>query len=549
MPIRFRNALKFRDRNETLRLSTQLNNKFTKKFHRKSLFTKKNLKWTFVFKILPLILITWYINLKLILPYQQYHYELAIEKYTSNLSSFHYPTKPTLSSEYDEEIFRKYISDVIVSPTAGTGTTHSTIDTSSNITSPNPSDTVGTTSSTAIQRSNTRKTNHDIEEKISTTFSRQFYDVCVVGAGLSGAVIAEQYASQLGKRSLIIEKRNHIGGNCYDYIDPETGILVNKYGAHLFHTKHFRVWQYVQRFSEWTPYEHRVLGRIGEKFVPIPVNIDTVNSIFDLNITSTVEMNEWLKKEQVKFKTTPKNSEEMAQARVGKRLYELIFKPYTIKQWGKTPDELGPEVTARIPVRNNWDDRYFDDVFQALPKHGYTKMFENILNNPLIETHVNMDYFEVKDQLNCGHTYFSGPIDHYFSSLGYEKLEYRSLNFERKVARDIGMSKHVLPASVVNFPSADFSFTRIVEYKHFLKQKSNHSVLFHETSNDNGEPYYPVPNDRNIRLFSKYQELAGKEPNVSFVGRLANYKYFNMDESILNALELFDSNAPKVAIM
>ena len=341
-------------------------------------------------------------------------------------------------------------------------------------------------------------------------FKRDYYDVCVVGAGLSGAVIAEQYATQLGKTSLVIDKRDHIGGNVYDYVDDETNIRVNKYGAHLFHTENFRVWEYVQQFSEWTPYEHRVLGRIGDKHVPIPVNVVTVNSLFNLNIQSSTEMDEWLSKEQVKvvhdnttantgkddkhISNKPKNSEEMALSRVGQRLYDLIFKPYTIKQWAKTPKELGPGVTARIPVRNNWDDRYFSDDFQALPTNGYTKMFENMFGNPLIEVHTNVDYFDVrskeKENLNakCGHIYFSGPIDTYFAHLGFEKLEYRSLDFERKVIRDIGTDKYHLPASVVNYPSADYDFTRIVEYKHFLKQQSPHSLLFYERSNDDGEP-------------------------------------------------------------
>ena len=492
MSIRFRYALKFRDKkNEALPTTAQLNRKFNKKS-----FFKKNLKLTFVFTLCLLISIAWYINLKL-LYHQQYQDELALDEYISTVSSFNNAVRSPMNSfkhNYNEEAFRKYISGYFDRSTADTTTTLGNIGTISTSTlhknriSTNSSDANGTTSTNDINHQNARNSNHDEELKTSIKYNHPFYDVCVVGAGLSGAVIAEQHASQLGKRSLIIEKRNHIGGNCYDYIDQETGILVNKYGAHLFHTKHYRVWEYIQRFSEWTPYEHRVLGRIGEKFVPIPVNIDTVNSIFDLNISSSAEMNKWLKNEQVKLNAAPKNSEEVAQGRVGKRLYELIFKPYTMKQWGKTPDQLGPEVSGRIPVRNNWDDRYFNDVFQALPVHGYTKMFENILNNPLIETHLNVDYFEVKDQLNCGHTFFSGPIDHYFSSLGYEKLEYRSLNFERKVAHDVGMNNYVLPASVVNFPSADYSFTRIVEYKHFLNQKSNHSVLFHETSNDNGEP-------------------------------------------------------------
>ena len=391
--------------------------------------------------------------------------------------------------------------------------------------------------------------------KGESIFQSDHYDVCIIGAGLSGAVIAEQYASQLGKTSLIIEKRDHIGGNVYDFVDPDTNILVNKYGAHLFHTQYYRVWEYLHQFSEWTPYEHKVLGLIGDKHVPIPVNIDTVNLLFDLNITTVGGMNDWLSEEQTKYQNEPVNSEEMAKSRVGERLYNMIFKPYTIKQWAKTPKELGPEVTARIPVRNDWDDRYFpDDVFQALPTHGYTKIFENlIMGNPLIEVHINTDYFDVREELAsrsmCGHTYFSGPIDAYFAQEGYDKLEYRSLNFEKKVIKNVGNDKYYLPASVVNYPSEEYDFTRIVEYKHFLKQKSPDTVIYYERSNDDGEPYYPVPNKKNQDLYKKYQKMAVEEPHVTFVGRLANYKYFNMDQSVKNALELFDSNAPRIAIM
>ena len=379
-------------------------------------------------------------------------------------------------------------------------------------------------------------------------FNRTKYDICIVGAGLSGAVIAERYATVLSKTSLIIDKRDHIGGNCYDYTDKETGILMNLYGAHLFHTQYERVWEYVQKFSEWTKYEHRVLGKIGEKHVPIPVNIDTVNALYNLTINSTEEMDKWLKAEQTEF-PEPKNSEEMALSRVGPRLFKQIFEPYTVKQWAKHPKELGPEVTARIPVRNDHDDRYFGDPHQALPSKGYTKMFDKILDHKLIETHLNVDYFNVRDQFKnesmCGHTYFTGPIDAYFAHLGYDKLEYRSLDFERQVKKNIGAGKFHLPASVVNYPSADYNFTRIVEYKHFPldnNSKSNHTVLFFERSKDSGEPYYPVPNERNKVLYEKYKDMAVKEPNVTFVGRLANYKYFNMDQSILNALELFDQD-------
>lgn len=369
-------------------------------------------------------------------------------------------------------------------------------------------------------------------------FLKRRYDVCCVGGGLSGSVIAERYASVLNYNVLVMDKRDHIGGNCYDYFDDESGIRVSKYGAHLFHTKSQRVWDYVKQFSEWTPWEHKVVGFVNEKYVPIPVNIDTVNSLFGLSLQNTADMDKWLKEEQIPFEN-PKNSEEMALSRVGQRLYDLIFKPYTRKQWAKDPSELGPEVTARIPVRNNFDDRYFGDPYQALPSKGYTAVFQRMLNNPRITVRLNTDYFAIRDRLQCDKLYYTGPIDTYFAYLGWPKLEYRSLSFERVVAKN---TKYFQPKSVVNHPSSSVDYTRIVEYKHFLNQTSPHTVYFIERSTDVGEPYYPVPNQENKDLYAKYQEMAQKETGVKFVGRLANYKYFNMDEAILNALEIFDAD-------
>lgn len=366
-----------------------------------------------------------------------------------------------------------------------------------------------------------------------------YHDICIVGAGLSGAVIAERYASQRNQTSLIIERRDHIAGNCYDFIDEETGIRVSKYGAHLFHTYYDRVWDYVQKFSDWTPYEHEVIGLVNGKLVPIPVNIETVNTLFDQNIKNSEEMDKWLATEQEKYPNGPQNSEEMAMSRVGKRLYELIFYPYTIKQWAKEPKELGPEVTARIPVRNNFDGRYFADPHQALPSKGYTAIFEKMFDNPLISVHLNTDFFEVRPTLKCGKFYYTGPVDRYFADTGLKKLEYRSIDFERKVIKNVD---YFQPRSVVNYPAASDNFTRIVEYKHLLNQTSKDTILFYERSKDTGEPYYPVPNPANKELFLKYKEMSDKEPGVSFVGRLANYKYFNMDQTIENALTLFDDD-------
>ena len=228
---------------------------------------------------------------------------------------------------------------------------------------------------------------------------------------------------------------------------------------------------------------------------------------------------------------------------MGQRLYDLIFHPYTIKQWAKEPKELGPEVTARIPVRNNHDGRYFDDEHQALPSDGYTNFFKKLLSNKNIEVSLKTDYFDARDAVSCGRTYFTGPIDNYFANQKWEKLEYRSLDFERRVVKDTDFFQ---PKAVVNHPSSQDNFTRIVEYKHLLNQSSPHTILFYEHSKDGGEPYYPVPNEKNKALYAKYQELALKESNVTFVGRLANYKYFNMDQAILNALELFDADNDRV---
>ena len=326
-------------------------------------------------------------------------------------------------------------------------------------------------------------------------------------------------------------------------LQKDTNIRVSRYGAHLFHTSYDEVWDYVQRFGPWHTYRHKVRGMVNGKDVPIPPNIETVNTLFDLNLKTQQDMDTWLQKEQ-QPNPNPTNSEQVALARVGQRLYDLIFKPYTFKQWNKYPAELGPEVLQRIPVRNNWNEEYFNDPHQALPTNGYTSLFENMYKSQYITVLTNTDYFEIRDQVSCGAHYFSGPIDAYFANHKLPKLEYRSLDFERKVE----YNKHLFqPAFVVNRPQAeDGDFTRIVEYKHLYNQSDlPHTVYFIERSTDVGEPYYPVPNQRNKDLFAQYQQLAREEEqnkNVTFVGRLANYKYFNMDQAIQNALELFTKN-------
>jgi UDP-galactopyranose mutase len=360
------------------------------------------------------------------------------------------------------------------------------------------------------------------------------YDVCIVGAGLSGAVLAERLASIGNKKVLIVEKRDHIGGNCYDFID-ENGILINRYGAHLFHTNDLEVWKYVQQFSQWKWWNHKVLGCINGDYFNIPVNINTVNALMGQFIHSEEEMKQWLEKNQVKYNKIS-NGEEIAKSRVGEVLYEKIFKHYTYKQWNKYPSELDSSVLARIPIRTNYNENYFNDKYQALPVGGYTHFFKNLLSHQNISILLNIDFFSLDKNITYNTLFFTGCIDEFFKETHLEKLEYRSIEF---VVEHHKNTRYFQPNSVVNYPDASVNFTRIVEYKHFFNQTSNHTTIVKEFTNSNGDPYYPVINNKNLVLFKKYKELAQKEPNVHFLGRLANFKYINMDESIKNALKLF----------
>jgi len=360
-------------------------------------------------------------------------------------------------------------------------------------------------------------------------------DILIIGAGISGSVLAERYAS-IGKKVLIIEKRNHIAGNCFDYID-ENGILVSKYGAHLFHTNEEDVWKYVNQFSDWYPWQHKVIARVEDKTVPIPVNITTVNELFGTTISHEEEMKNWLEEHRSPI-AHPSNGEEAVLSRVGPVLYEKMFKHYTKKQWDKYPAELDASVLERIPVRTNYDDRYFSDNYQALPKGGYTQLFDKILNHPNIEVLLETDYFDVKDEYkNYEKLFYTGPVDRFFEfkhSL-LEKLEYRSINFVSETIETDFFQEN----SVVNYPGTEVDFTRIIEYKHFGNQKSEKTTVVKEFTVDEGEPYYPVPNPRNQEIYARYKEEADKLIDVHFVGRLANYKYFNMDQAFKNALDLF----------
>lgn len=364
----------------------------------------------------------------------------------------------------------------------------------------------------------------------------------IVGCGLSGVTIAERIATILNEKVLIIEKRAHIGGNCYDFVEKETGILVCKYGAHIYRSNDESVWQYVNQFSEWVRWEHKVLSYVDDKFVSVPVNITTVNELCNENIQTSDEMDEWLDKVQVKYDTIA-NSEQMCKSRVGTVLYDKMFRNYTYKQWDKYPEELNASVLKNIPIRNNHDSRYFDHKYQALPKYGYTKFIENMLNHDNIAVELNtsyVDFMKTHDVADFKGIIFTGPIDDYFAHANIDKLEYRSLNFETKIYKNMN---YYQPNSVVNYPELNVPFTRIVEYKHFLNQQSNDTIVVSETSSAVGDPFYPVPNKRNLELYEKYKCMAEQEEknNIYFVGRLANYKYFNMDEAISNAMVFFET--------
>jgi UDP-galactopyranose mutase len=366
------------------------------------------------------------------------------------------------------------------------------------------------------------------------SYSKNAYDVVVVGAGISGCVMAERYAA-MGKSVLVIEKRDHVGGNCYDEFNKD-GVLVSRYGAHLFHTNYKDVWNYVNRFSDWYFYEHRVLALVENQLVPVPVNITTVNLLMQEDIRSEKEMRRWLKEHQLKI-DEPKNGEEAALSRVGPELYEMIFKHYTKKQWDKYPHELDASVLHRIPVRTNYDDRYFTDTYQFLPRHGYTPLFDAMLSHPNITLALNTDFFDIRSSLrHYSKLFYTGPIDQFFDfkySLKRE-LEYRSIDFQFETLNQSAFQIN----SVINYPQTE-AFTRIVEYKHMTKQVHPQTTISREFSVDKGEPYYPVPNPENRALYRQYQEEAEKTDGVHFVGRLANYKYFNMDEAFKNALDLF----------
>ncbi len=356
------------------------------------------------------------------------------------------------------------------------------------------------------------------------------YDYLIVGAGLAGAVLAERLATQQGKKVLIVDKRNHIGGNTYDYYN-EDGILVHKYGPHIFHTNSADVFNYLSRFTAWRPYEHKVLASVDGILVPIPINLNTINSLYGTNLNSS-QVDEFLKS-----KAEPRDriitSEDVVVSKIGRELYEKFFKGYTIKQWGLDPSDLDASVAARIPTRNNRDDRYFTDTFQAMPLHGYTKLFENMLSHPNISIMLNTDYKDLEDVIPYRDMIYTGPVDYYFDYC-YGKLPYRSLEFRFET---IEAPVHQATGTV-NYPN-EHLYTRTTEFKYLTGQKHAKTTIVYEYPKENGDPYYPVPRKENAALYKKYQLLAEGLQNVYFTGRLGTYKYYNMDQVVAQSLALY----------
>ena len=362
------------------------------------------------------------------------------------------------------------------------------------------------------------------------------YDALVVGAGYAGSIMAERLASGLEQRVLVIDRRDHIAGNAFDYHD-EHGVLVHRYGPHIFHTNSEKVVDYLSAFTEWRPYEHRVRANVDGKTVPMPINRTTINELYGLELSSDDEVSRFLEEraEPVDYIRT---SEEVVVAKVGRELYEKFFRGYTRKQWQSDPSELHSSVCARIPIRTNEDDRYFTDSFQKMPADGYTAMFERILGHPLIDVRVETDYEEVKDEVEYDHLVYTGPIDAFFD-YRFGPLPYRSLEFELRNEPTPG-GGFLQPVASLNEPSEDVPYTRTTEFRHMTGQSSHDSsTVAVEFPRSEGDPYYPIPRDDTRALYRRYEALAEELP-VTFVGRLARYQYLNMDQVVGQALSTAD---------
>ena len=358
------------------------------------------------------------------------------------------------------------------------------------------------------------------------------FDYLVVGAGFAGSILAERLASGSRKKVLLIDKRPHVGGNAYDHKDA-AGVLMHKYGPHIFHTNSQEIVSYLSRFTRWRPYEHRVLACLNGVHVPMPINRTTVNTLYGLNLQTDEEVEAFFASRAEPVENI-RTSEDVVVSKIGRELYERFFRGYTRKQWGLDPSELDKSVTSRVPTRTNTDDRYFTDSFQCMPADGYTRMFENILDHDNIEVMTGVDFEDVRADVVYDQLVYTGPVDEYFDHR-YGPLPYRSLEFRHETLDQAWFQ----PVGTVNYPAEETPYTRISEYKHLTGQAHAKTSITYEYPRADGDPYYPVPRAENQALYKRYEALALQTPDVHFVGRLATYRYYNMDQVAGQALATY----------
>ncbi len=356
------------------------------------------------------------------------------------------------------------------------------------------------------------------------------YDYLIAGAGFAGCVLAERLANGLHKRVLLVERRNHIGGNASDFRD-ERGLLVQRYGPHIFHTNSRTVWDYLSKFTAWNSYVHRVLANLGTKQVYLPINLDTMERLCDRTFTPD-ELRQYFEQRKVRLARI-ENARDVVVSQVGTELYELLFKNYTKKQWGLYPEQLDPEVTSRLPVRFDRDTRYFTDPWQGIPMEGYTRMFERMLDSPGIEVRLETDYRDVAGSIDFSGVIFTGAIDEFFDCR-YGRLPYRSLEFRFETLP----VERFQNAAVVNYPNHQ-EYTRITEFKQLYLQRHPQTTICYEYGREEGPACYPVLTATSHALYTRYRAEADRLDDTHFVGRLAQYQYLNMDQVVEQALTLF----------
>lgn len=374
-----------------------------------------------------------------------------------------------------------------------------------------------------------------------------YRSIIIVGAGMFGSVIAERITSLFNIPVTIIDKRCHIGGNCWSEKNSETGIECHMYGSHIFHTSNQAVWKYISQFTKWNNYQHHVWINHNNKIYSMPINLQTINSLYQSSF-SPEEAKQFISYEAEKENIChPKNLKEKAISLIGRKLYEAFIRGYTIKQWEKDPEELSPEIITRLPVRFNYNNRYFDDRWEGVPCDGYGKIFERMLNNQLITVQLHTDWFKIRKTISPETLIiYTGPIDEFFDyQLG--RLEWRTLDFE---VEHLSINDFQ-GTSVMNYADSEIPYTRIHEFKHFQPEKQyvNGTIIFKEYSKKakyDDEPYYPIGTERNIVLYKKYEQLALKNKNVLFGGRLGSYKYYDMDDAVLEAINFVYDNHKKI---